>query len=1283
MVFWTVRLLVLAILLTLVAGHPWGVAWFLEHQLAKAGNFSAKSREVSYRRIVWQGVEWQGGEFRAETSHLELGLLPRFWESWTQEAEADEDLLFFATANAVKVKWEPSTTEPNEAADSGAVNPRAWVDRLHEGLTLAEQWIPPIQLREVSVETPEARVEIPVATWDGALLRVHAENVEGLDFLQGWSPRELTLETARVGSGMAINLVVDTREFAPLRIRSEVTPETGDRTTVELGIESDYLEANAEIAWQGMGWRPASGKVDGRAAIGKLGVRLPEGVTEIDSTFHGNWEGAEWSLHARQRGSWSSEDEAVKAIPLELAIEASGDEERVEVKSLRMNAPWAEVSLDQPVTLDWKTLTPEAETHLRWKFEAGQEAALPLTGKGEGIAEIAPRRGDEAGLSWGIEGSVELDFASWLPEGMPTPGAIRFSARGEGGVDSVCLAESHFETDAWGEIDGKGCWERGGASEGLTADLEGIFRASIVQFWLPEGLELGKDVRWTAETTAVDASSEDGSAPSPRWNVAVELPEARYLPLNLSAALEVNFRGLSSSGIQHWEVDLAKEDNELHAEGASDWSGNGQWSVKLDELVESFQGDERWKLGSVATVRGLRGEGGGRRLQLDRFALRRTDEHEGGLELAGAIDLRSGEHLSGRITLSLHNGTPESLAGWWEPTNRQWSIESLELELALPQSGNATGMLRTVGTWEARDGSDWRVKFDGEASEGVLAVNELSVGSRTAPWFEARGRLPMAWRWEKDSPFSGTLRVDRSAPLEWHVALTATEPLPPYFAESLSVAYDQLKMEGTFGGSFSAPEGDLSVSGNWVEYPIAVLEGETKPLRLEDLSVVAKLENGSISVSKLGFHLPGASGRAEAQLHLQHPHWENVFSASRLDWIRQLDLQVALDAFPLAAVGPILPDLLEPTGTVTADIKKVGTLDFEGKVSWEGLQLRPLPNGMAPRDFRGTARLDGRALREIEADLSVSGRALRLGGEADFSSWPDPLFDLSLDAERLDLTRQLDLILRASGSLHLVHSSPDAPPRLSGKLQLLDSLLLRDLRDFTQQGAAGVARRPPYFSVEAEPFRDWQLDISIAGERFMRVRTPIFHGNLSADVHLGGTLGDPVAIGQVEVEEGSIDFPFASLPMQRGLGTITLDAPHRLQLEGRAQGIAFGYDVSVELSGTASEPEILFGSSQGLPQDEVLLMLTAGSVPSSDEQSSDSMRAGRLALFLGRDVFSTLLSESGDASKIEVRSTEGVSPFRKETQVIEYHFTDDWSVLGEYDDFGDYNVDAKWTIYRK
>src|SRR6185295_15937680 len=79
-----------------------------------------------------------------------------------------------------------------------------------------------------------------------------------------------------------------------------------------------------------------------------------------------------------------------------------------------------------------------------------------------------------------------------------------------------------------------------------------------------------------------------------------------------------------------------------------------------------------------------------------------------------------------------------------------------------------------------------------------------------------------------------------------------------------------------------------------------------------------------------------------------------------------------------------------------------------------------------------------------------------------------------------------------------------------------------------------VTRVPPYFAVKAAPFRTWPLAVEIYGPSAIKIRTTVFTGTVSARFHLGGTLGEPRAVGDLTVDTGSVLFPFATFKVQQG-----------------------------------------------------------------------------------------------------------------------------------------------------
>ena len=93
-------------------------------------------------------------------------------------------------------------------------------------------------------------------------------------------------------------------------------------------------------------------------------------------------------------------------------------------------------------------------------------------------------------------------------------------------------------------------------------------------------------------------------------------------------------------------------------------------------------------------------------------------------------------------------------------------------------------------------------------------------------------------------------------------------------------------------------------------------------------------------------------------------------------------------------------------------------------------------------------------------------------------------------------------------------------------------------------------------------------------------------------------------------------------------------------------------------------------------------MLTAGAIPSAEATVNTSERTRRVGLFIGKDYFSGLIGTDG-ASRLEIRTGDGFSPFRREGEVLEYKVNDKWSIIGEYDDFGSYNVDFRRVLLQR
>ena len=164
-----------------------------------------------------------------------------------------------------------------------------------------------------------------------------------------------------------------------------------------------------------------------------------------------------------------------------------------------------------------------------------------------------------------------------------------------------------------------------------------------------------------------------------------------------------------------------------------------------------------------------------------------------------------------------------------------------------------------------------------------------------------------------------------------------------------------------------------------------------------------------------------------------------------------------------------------------------------------------------------------------------------------------PPFELKVLAAKAPLSRTPDLILKADLNVAVSYDGK-APVTISGNVNLRDGYYLRDLRDFTSGRVSTPSRRPPYFSIEQEPLADWRLKLSVTGEKFLKVRSPLFNGEVSTALRLQGTLREPLAMGELRVNSGEIRFPFATLPITHGLVVLTSENPLPAAIGGFGSG---------------------------------------------------------------------------------------------------------------------------------
>ena len=84
-------------------------------------------------------------------------------------------------------------------------------------------------------------------------------------------------------------------------------------------------------------------------------------------------------------------------------------------------------------------------------------------------------------------------------------------------------------------------------------------------------------------------------------------------------------------------------------------------------------------------------------------------------------------------------------------------------------------------------------------------------------------------------------------------------------------------------------------------------------------------------------------------------------------------------------------------------------------------------------------------------------------------------------------------------------------------------------------------------------------------------------------------------------------------------------------------------------------------------------------LPGAPAGNGDRKRLTVLGAYLGRGLFRGLGVD--DPDRLTITSGEQVTQQGGETYAVEYKLGKRWVLVGEYDEFDDYNVGLKWRLY--
>ncbi len=1079
-------------------------------------------------------------------------------------------------------------------------------------------------LRTVELWLPPASAGAGEISWPGGTLRADGADwrerrleVHGL----GWREQSADVAIWRDGE----RLVAEARMAGD---EAEVTLESIDAQVTARG-NGWGQPLNVTARFSNTGWLPAE------ATAEATGWRLPAGRVGLEKFYdavagstHVTWGAGRFSVNIQAEGQPLAD---AGTPPLSVRLEGSGDLDQVSINRLDIVMPGVGGRLNTPVVIGRDGRLRSDVSRFDLVVELAEQPWFAGSGKITGVVQVVPQ-----------DGAAPLVRATLATGGASAAGFRATTGTVEATLNwpRLSVSTAAVKLADGDELALSGEWDI--RTRTLTAGrVQGRVSRATVSPWLTTDASFDTlDVDLTA-AGAWPQLAHQGRAKA----TGVRLPPLRAL------ALDVDWKGTGST-LDSVVINAVAGGTRVQARGAV-----GAESALIDEVVFNQADTERLRLAAPVRVQWEPA------ITVDAFSFKGPQS-----ELAGRLTWGA----AGEVKLDVKHFESAWLNELIALPGPGWSVATLTLDGGWDR-GPLSFTAKGAGVLNLKQGRQAELALVARGDAEGLQVKSVQASMRARVVASASGNLPFVIH-PGQAP---ALRIDEKAAFALNAA---TEP-NAFFWEQVTaltgLVITDPNVRVALAGTLREPTGEVTLrvgkvasdgQGSWRALPEIV-----------NLDARLTAGRGGVALETFTFKVAGQDVRATGRLPVKQ--WaallKDPLSLAKADGEARIEIPNA----EIAALAAYAPAYLAPTGNLQVDLAFAPGGQLRGVIRLKDAATRPLGPLGSLQSVGAEVVLDGRSADFKQVTATVGGQPVTLSGTVALPEGKEPRLNLALRGEKLPFVRQAGLLVRGDLDLKIV-TGDDEVTRITGTTRLRDSLFLMDVRALLPSGGGRNApeRRPPYFAVKVPPVDAWQLDVAVEGNRFLRLRTPLFSGVASARFRLTGPLADPRAAGEAVIDQGQVILPFATFAVRQGEVRLTQANPFVPEVSLIGTSRRYGYELRMEVSGPADNPQLTFSSTPPLQSEQVLLMVMAGETPQNEVSYSGRQRAARLGAYLGRSLLGQLGGDPTAEDRLSVSVGDRISRQGRETYDIEYELSPRWSVVGEYDEFDEYNVGVKWRV---
>lgn len=1253
----------LAAILLLLISLPLWFPWIIRPLASRQGARYARYERLGYGRFAVEGIDFTNDVLTFHAERVE-GLVPTIWYSRILSHNPNQQNAFLAV-NGWQLDLLPST-KTNKPSTSVYTN----VQEVADALRAVEHWVPVANLSNGTLRIQSTVLKVPNLSLTRGRLDGRLE----------WPEKN---QNATVSANLT-NLPSGQAKIESDSLHLQAALDLSTRTNAAILQStwqwwSNQIDLSAQFARDGV--LPETAVV--RAQKFKLSAeiaRLP-GYEDVTGSMTGKWEQGKFSVDASANATPVTEE--TNLPPVSLALHGRGDTNEAVIASAVISSPWLKAELSKEITLHFEEPLLREPASMKIVADLSKQPWVRLEGKLSGEADFRPNGGKFPQAAFTINGSALAGYRIQA-KSLRVGGTFNWPWLELTNVNAVLGDGSTVMIAGKMDLENQ-------AVEESKLQLNG----RVAQRWLPAG--------YGYQDLSLRLNAH---GPLKQLVHSGELQVAHFTsPQTKPLRLKLDWEG-EQLNLLRAELSFAASNATLSA--AFSMATNHEPSltniaVNLEKLSLQRGGKSALDLKQPATI--VIGKG-----ETNRWLARVTgfDWHgpSGGISIKSDLEWPkagdakiSGENLHTDLFDDFFNFHAEKYEiaklnatfGWTNgPAVFRVEIAGsgvVGAAVANPARSESSRLKPPVIPERRLEEAQPAAQLGGQVSVQMLvlgdqngiAISNLVVNSETSTVAVAHGFLPATIN---PSAQTNMFQLDMAKPLNLDLTTKPQSVLWKKLSDLTGVVLREPNLNVKLEGTWQNPNGEVRAEAQEIQ----LRQTNHAIPKIEKLKLDVQLTPQLARIGECNFLLQGQRVNLTGEFPLEKTFWSHLKEKKPPDW-RNASARLQIDNAQISAFQPLLPNYLGPQGQVSLDARLVPGGNFAGDIDIVGARTRPFPNVGPIRDIHLRAKLNDWVIQLQKVTAMVGGSPISMSGEGDLrgTNWfkeDVPPFKFVMHGTNVPLSRQPESVIRSDLNLSVTKTN-GAPAVVSGMVRLRDSFYLSDLTDLVPGKVASPSRRPPYFSIEDEPFGDWRLAVRVTGDRGLRVRSTLFNGLITSNLRIQGALKEPIALGDFKIETGIVRLPFADFQVQQGLVTLSSDDPYRPRLLVSAGSKRFGYDVKMDVSGPVDAPIIQFSSTPPLSSEQLVLMVTAGELPKTGFTLSPQQRAQTAALFVGKDLLAKLGFGDSSEPRLTITSGEEMSEEGKPTYNIEYKLTDRWALEGEYDRFNAYNAGVKWRVYSK